>query len=371
MHEDEPIPLVDLAAQHREIADEVRASFDAILERTAFIGGPDVDAFEREFAEYCGLPHCVGVANGTDAIELGLRAAGLESGDEVILPANTFIATAEAVERAGGTVVLADCDPAHLLLEPKAIDERLSDRTRAIIGVDLFGQIAPFERIRDAVRGRGVLVAEDAAQSQGATRHGRAIGHGVRFASTSFYPGKNLGAYGDGGAVLTDDAELAQTVRALGNHGGLRKYEHVHVGCNSRLDTLQAAVLRTKLRRLDAWNDRRNVLAARYCELLRDVACIELPTVDAANLAVWHLFVVRVPERDRVLARLHDARIGAGIHYPVPVHLTEAFAHLGHGAGDFPVAEAAAASMLSLPLHAHLSDAQQDRVVATLMAALR
>ncbi|MEZ5234963.1 MAG: DegT/DnrJ/EryC1/StrS family aminotransferase [Acidimicrobiales bacterium] len=371
MHDDEPIPLVDLAAQHREIADEVHAAFDQILARTAYIGGPDVGAFEREFAAYCGLPQCVGVANGTDAIELGLRAAGLERGDEVILPANTFIATAEAVERAGGTVVLVDCDPVHLLLEPKAIEERLSGRTRAVIGVDLFGQLAPFELIRDAVRGRDVFVAEDAAQSQGATRHGRPIGHGVRFASTSFYPGKNLGAYGDGGAVLTDDVELAQTVRALGSHGGLRKYEHLHVGCNSRLDTLQAAVLRAKLRRLNGWNERRGVLAARYSELLRNVPGVELPTVDPANTAVWHLFVVRVAERDNVLAQLHDAKIGAGIHYPVPVHLTAAFAHLGHGPGDFPVAEAAAASMISLPLHAHLSDAQQDRVVATLTAALR
>jgi dTDP-4-amino-4,6-dideoxygalactose transaminase len=310
----------------------------------------------------------VGAANGTDAIELALRAAGIGRGDEVVIPANTFIATAEAVVRAGADVVLADCRQDTLLVDPASVAARRTTRTRAVIGVDLYGQIAPFDELAAAVDG-DVLLFEDAAQSQGATRFGAPIGSGVVAASTSFYPGKNLGAYGDGGAVVTDDGQLASTVRAIGGHGGLRRYEHELIGFNSRLDTLQAVVLRAKLRRLDVWNDQRRAAAARYDALLADLPVVR-PTTAPGNVHVWHLYVVRVDERDRVLAHLNGAGIGAGIHYPHPVHLTGAFAGLGHGHGDFPVAEGEAGRLLSLPIGPHLTVDQQERVVAVLADAL-
>jgi dTDP-4-amino-4,6-dideoxygalactose transaminase len=367
---DDPIPSVDLASQHSEIAGEVDEGFRSVLERTAFVGGAEVAEFERELAAFCGVALAVGVANGTDAIELALRAAGIGPGDEVIVPANTFIATAEAVVRAGASVVLADCAPDTLLVDPVQVARRVTDATRAVVGVDLYGQIAPVEAL--AVAGSGVAVIEDAAQSQGARRHGLGIGAhpSVLATPTSFYPGKNLGAYGDGGAVLTSDHALAEQVRAIGNHGGLARYEHKVIGVNSRLDTLQAVVLRAKLRRLAAWNEARREAARRYDALLGDIPGVRLPVTAEGNEHVWHLYVVRLPERDRVIAALQARGIGAGIHYPLPVHLTAAFAHLGHGRGDFPVAEEAAGTILSLPMHPHLTAAQQERVATTLADAV-
>jgi dTDP-4-amino-4,6-dideoxygalactose transaminase len=365
------IPLVDLQAQHAEVADDVLAGFAGVLERTSFIGGPDVAAFEEEFAQYCGRTQCVGVANGTDAIELALRALGIGRGAEVILPANTFIATAEAVARAGADVVLVDCTNDTLLIDAELVAERVTPRTRAVIGVDLYGQIAPFDRLAEVIDRDRIALVEDAAQSQGARRHDAPIGTGVAAAATSFYPGKNLGAYGDAGAVVTDDGALAHTVRAIGGHGGTRRYEHDVLGFNSRLDTLQAVVLRAKLRRLDGWNEQRRAAAARYAALLQDVEEAVLPTTAAGNLPVWHLYVVRVPDRDRVLAELQAQGVGAGIHYPHPIHLTGAFAGLGLGAGSFPVAEQSAPELLTLPLFPHITEAQQERVVEVLLKALR
>jgi dTDP-4-amino-4,6-dideoxygalactose transaminase len=364
------IPLVDLGAQHKEVAEEVLMGFERVLDDASFIGGSDVTRFEAEFAAYCDRRNVIGVANGTDAIELALRGLGVGPGDEVIVPANTFIATAEAVVRAGADVTLADCDEDFLLVDPDSVAERVGHRTAAIVAVDLYGQMAPLERVADLAARRGLVVVEDAAQSQGATRHGRPIGSGVHAGATSFYPGKNLGAYGDAGAVLTDDDALATAIRAIANHGGTVKYEHRLMGCNSRLDTLQAVVLRAKLARLDGWNEARRQAARRYVELLSAAPSVSVPAVAPGNVPVWHLFVVRVPERDRVMAGLHAAGIGAGIHYPQPVHLTGAFAHLGHGPGDFPVAEAAAAEILTLPLHPHITPDQQARVVDTLVALL-
>lgn len=364
------IPLVDLAAQHAEIAEEVAAGFDRVLGATAFVGGPDVAAFEEEFARYCRAAHCIGVANGTDAIEIMLRASGIGPGDEVIVPANTFIATVGAVHRTGARPVLVDCDAEHLLIDPKLIEGALSGATRAVIGVDLYGQIAPFDQIASVVEGRDVLVFEDAAQSQGATRHDGPIGTGVAAASTSFYPGKNLGAYGDGGAVVTSDESLAATARAIGNHGGVRRYEHRVPGFNSRLDTLQAVVLRAKLARLEGWNEARRQVAARYDAAFGGRTDIGRAPVAPGNVHVWHLYVVRVADRDRVLAHLQENGVGAGIHYSAPVHLTEAFAWLGDGPGSHPNAEAASREMLSLPMYPHLAPADQDRVIATVLEAL-
>lgn len=370
------IPLVDLAAQHAQVAGEVAAGWQEVLARTAFVGGPQVAAFEAEFAAFSGVPHCVGVANGTDAIELALRAAGIGAGDECVLPANTFIATAEAVARAGATPVLVDCDPATYLVDPDAVAAAVTGRTRAIIGVHLYGQLAPVERLAAIAAEAGAVLVEDAAQAQGARRHGAGPGAGAgaggagRVAATSFYPGKNLGAYGDGGAVLTADPELAEAVRLLGAHGSPRKYEHTVLGFNSRLDTLQAVVLSAKLRRLAGWNEARRAAAARYGELLAGIDGVVPPVTLAGNEHVWHLYVVRVPERDLVLKHLNANGVGAGVHYPTPVHLTPAFASLGYGEGAFPVAERAAGEILSLPIYAEITPQQQDRVVALLAEAL-
>ncbi|MFI5937447.1 DegT/DnrJ/EryC1/StrS family aminotransferase [Actinoplanes sp. NPDC051494] len=359
------IPLVDLAAAHAEVAEEVETGFKRIIAGTAFIGGAEVAAFEQEYAAFSGLPHCVGVANGTDALELALRAVGVGPGTEVILPANTFIATAEAVARTGARVVLVDCDPRTYLIDVDAALAAITPATRAIAPVHLYGQMAPVELLR-AGAGPGVAIVEDAAQCQGATRHGHGAGAGG-IAATSFYPGKNLGAYGDAGAVVTASAELATTVRTLGSHGGLRKYTHDLVGMNSRLDGLQAAVLRAKLARLADGNERRRAAAARYDELLAGLDVVRPVTLDG-NVHVWHIYCVRVDRRDEVLAELNAAGIGAAIHYPVPVHRTGAFAALG---GSFPNAEAVAPRILSLPIYPQITPEQQARVVSTLAAALR
>lgn len=362
------IPLVDLACQHREIAEEVQAGFARVMQTGAYILGPPVKEFEEAFARFSGVRHCVGVANGTDALELVLRALGVGEGDEVILPANTFVATALAVLRAGAWPVLVDSDPAFHLIDTEKARARVGPRTKAIVPVHLFGQVAPMERLADLAH--GVAIVEDAAQAQGARRHGRAAGSFGVAAGTSFYPGKNLGAYGDAGAVLTDSDEIARKVRALRNYGSEVKYHHPEMGFNSRLDTLQAIVLQAKLSRLSAWNEARRQAARRYDELLARLPAVERPRTLEGNEHIWHLYVVRVPHRDQVLERLHAAGIGAGIHYPVPIHLQGAFRALGHGPGDFPVAEKAAGEVLSLPLYPGITAEQQAEVVDALEDAL-
>ncbi len=364
------IPLVDLGIQHREIENEVRPALDAIMNRGAFILGAEVGAFESEFASFCGVKHCIGVGSGTDALELALRAAGVGEGAEVILPANTFIATALAVVRAGAVPVLVDCDEESSLIDVDAIASRIGPKTAAIMPVHLYGQIAAMQAISEIANAHGLLVIEDAAQAHGARQDGVGIGGFGAAAGVSFYPGKNLGAYGDGGAVLTNSDDVARRVEALRNWGSHVKYEHPEVGFNSRLDTVQAAVLSAKLRRLADWNEQRKAAAAYYTEGLAGVAEVVLPSVMAANEHVWHLFVVRVAERDRVLAELHEAGIGAGIHYPIPLHLQGAMASLGHGEGDFPVAERLAKEILSLPLFPGIQTAQQDEVMAALREAV-
>jgi dTDP-4-amino-4,6-dideoxygalactose transaminase len=363
------VPLVDLASQHEEIAEEVATAVAEVFRSTAFVGGPAVSAFEREYAAFIGAAHCVGVANGTEALELALRAVGVTAGGEVVLPANTFIATAEAVSRVGAIPVLVDVDEKYLLIDPKAVEAAVTTRTQAIVPVHLFGQVAPVERLRPVADRFGVPIVEDAAQSQGARRHGRAAGTLGAAAGTSFYPGKNLGAAGDAGAVTTNDDDVADRVRTLAAHGSRTKYDHELVGMNSRLDTLQAVVLRAKLARLEDWNDRRSAAASLYAELLAHVPGLRLPTSADGNVDAWHLYVVRVPARDRFLTALHEAGVGAGIHYPTPLHLTRAYRSLGYAAGAFPVAEAAAGSILSLPLYPHITSAEQEYVVSVLRHA--
>ena len=327
--------------------------------------GPDVESFEQEFARFSSVAHCIGVANGTDALELALRARGIGVGDEVIVPANTYIATAEAVMSTGAKPVLVDCDPRYLIIDPEQVEPQIGSRTRAVLAVHLYGQMAPVEAITRLIRA-DIDVIEDAAHSQGATRHGRRSGSVGAIAATSFNPETNLGAYGDAGAVLTGDRWSADVVRSLRNHGGTRTDEHELSGRNSRLDTLQAVVLRAKLRRLIRWNEERRLAAHRYHELLLDEPCIQRPATMPGNEHVWHRFVVRVARRDQVIARLNAAGIGAGIHYPVPLHLQPAFAGMGHGRGDFPVAEAAAREIVSLPLFPGITEAQQKTVVGEL-----
>ena len=363
------IPLVDLQAQHAEIADEVHAGLDRVMRDASFILGPAVAEFETDFARYCEVQHCIGVANGTDALELMLRACGVGADDEVLVPANTFIATAMAVVRAGARPALVDADACHLM-DPSLVEDRITPRTRAILAVDLYGQMAAMEELADIAHRHDLVLLEDAAQSQGARRHGKRAGSVVTAAATSFYPGKNIGAYGDGGAVMTDSAEIAQRVRGLRNYGSERKYHHPEIGFNSRLDSMQAVVLAAKLRRLDGWNEARRRAASRYEELLADDPQIELPRALAGNEHVWHLYVVQVDERDAVLSRLHSAGIGAGIHYPTPLHLHRALAGLGYSRGDFPVAEAASARILSLPIYPHIAGDQQERVVEALRSAV-
>ena len=362
------VPLVDLSRQHQEIAVEVAEGLDEVFENTAFIQGPQVAEFEAQFAAFCGVRHCVGVGSGTDALELALRALSIGPGDEVIVPANSFIASALAAVRAGVAVRLVDSDPVTHLIDVAQVDRAISAHTRAVMPVHLYGQIAPIEQLADVVG--DVVIIEDAAQSQGATRHDKGIGSFGVVAGTSFYPGKNIGAYGDAGAVLTNEDSVADSVRKLGNWGSDRKYHHPEAGFNSRMDTLQAVVLKAKLARLASWNDERALAAKRYDLMLGDVERVRLPVTLDGNAHVWHLYVVHVPDRDQVLAGLQAHGVGAGIHYPIPIHLQGAMSDLGHGPGDFPVAEAAASSILSLPLFPGITDQEQEYVVERLKTVL-
>jgi dTDP-4-amino-4,6-dideoxygalactose transaminase len=365
------IPFVDLKAQQAEILDEVKPGIERVLAEATFVGGPDVAAFEREYAAMVGASHCVGVGNGTDALELALRAVGVAPGGEVIIPVNTFIATAEAVSRIGAVPVFVDVDPEYLLIDPEAAAAAVTGRTQAIVPVHLFGHVAPVAALRAVPALAAVPIVEDAAQSQGAGCADGLAGVLGTVASTSFYPGKNLGAAGDAGAVTTNDPDIARTVRVLAAHGSEYKYVHERIGFNSRLDAVQAIVLRAKLTRLAAWNACRRDAAARYAAMLSAVPGVRVPVSRRGNSDVWHLYVVRVADRDRVLSSLTSAGIGAGIHYPTPLHMTEAYAPLGYSAGAFPIAEAAAKQVLSLPMFPHITPAQQEDVAAVLAEVVR
>jgi dTDP-4-amino-4,6-dideoxygalactose transaminase len=365
-----PIPLVDLKAAHAEVCAEVATGMADVIARAAFVGGPEVRAFESAYAQFIGVEHVVGVANGTDALEIALRALDLSPGDEVIVPANTFIATAEAVVRAGGTPTYVDVT-SDALMDAEALAAAVTPRTVGLIPVHLYGQMPDMASIEAFAARHGLFVLEDAAQAQGAQQAGRSAGSIGVAAGTSFYPGKNLGAYGDAGAVMTDEAEIARRIRLIGNHGSQQRYVHETFGFNSRLDTLQAVVLSAKLLRLAEANLRRAAAADRYGELLADVPGVTCPREVPGNVHVWHLYVVQVPDRDRILAHLNAKGIGAGLHYPVPVHLTPALTSERFGRGAFPVAEALADDILSLPIFPQISSEQQVRVVEVLAEAMR
>jgi len=356
------IPLVDLKAQYATIRPAVDAALQSVLDSTSFIMGPEVKCFEADFARFCGAGHCVGVASGTAALELVLRSLDVGPGHEVVTAAHTFIATAEAISAVGARPVFADIDDCTYNLDSDAVAAAMTPATRAIIPVHIYGHPAPMDALCALARRHGIPVVEDAAQAHGATWNGVHAGVLGDAACFSFYPGKNLGAYGDAGAVTTNDPAVAERVALLRNHGRRSKYLHEVKGYGERLDSLQAAVLAAKLPYLDDWTAARRRLAARYTSLLTGCDVVTPQVAPRADPA-WHLYVIRTARRDELLTWLDDQGIGAGVHYPVPLHLQPAYADLGYRRGDLPVTELVADTCLSLPLYPEMTEEQQDRVV--------
>lgn len=365
------IPFVDLKAQYRTLAPELRAAIGGVLGSGNFVLGPWVERFEREFARFVGTPHAVGVSSGLDALHLALMALDIGPGDEVVVPASTFIATALAVSASGAKPVLVDCDAGTFNLDPAGLKAAFSRRTKAVIAVHLAGQPADMRAIMKFARSRKVPVIEDAAQAHGALYHGKQCGSLGLIGAFSFYPGKNLGAYGDGGMVTTRDSRLAERIRRLRHYGQRAKYEHVEKGLNARLDAVQAAILSVKLKHLDRWNALRNAHARRYLRLLSGTPGLSFQEALPGATHVYHLFLVETSARDGLREHLRRAGIEAGIHYPQPIHLLEAYRDLGHRKGDFPNAERHARRTLSLPMYAELQPSQIQRVAAEVSAFLR
>jgi len=363
------LPFVDLAATHEPLIDEILLAWEQILRTSAFTGGPAVEEFESEFARYVGAENCVAVGSGTDALVLSLRAMGLKSGDEVITVPHTFIATAQSIIEAGGRPVFVDVDPNSGTIDPGQIESAITSRTRVLLPVHLYGQPADMDPVLDICDRYGLQVLEDAAQAHGARYRNKEVGS-MGVGAFSFYPSKNLGACGSGGAVTTDDAALANRIRMLSNHGETKKNVHHVGGVNSRLDALQAAALRIKLRHLDGWVVARRHWASRYDELLADTE-LEVPTERADSTHAYHLYVVRHPSRDWLRSELGRSGIETGIHYPIPVHLQGAFRHLGIEPGRFPNAERWASRGLSLPMYPELTEEAVARVSTALTEALR
>lgn len=364
------VPFVDLGAQYQAIAPEINSAIQGVLEKRDFILGRDVELFEKEFADFIGTSHAVGVGSGLAALELALRAWEIGPGDEVITAANTYIATTLAIMAVGARPVLVDMDPATFNINPAAIEAAITPKTRALIPVHLCGQPADMDPILEIAAGRNLLVLEDAAQAHGAMYRGRRAGSLGHAGAFSFYPGKNLGAYGDGGLIVTNDDTLAEKLRQLRNYGQRVKYVHTTIGTNSRLDTIQAAILRVKLRHLDRWNAQRGERAAQYNALLAGAGC-EVPQTAANRTHIFHLYMVQVENRAEVQKILAERGISTGIHYPIPIHLQEASTSLGYRQGDFPATERAAERILSLPMYAELTESQCEYAAENLREAIR
>jgi dTDP-4-amino-4,6-dideoxygalactose transaminase len=367
MSGDVKVKFVDLQQQYRTIKDEVDSAMGLVVERADFILGREVTWFEEEFARYCEAEYAVGVDNGTSALELSLRALDVGPGDEVIVPANSFIASASAISFTGATPVFIDVNPASYNIDTQQIAQHITPRTKAILPVHLYGQPADMDPIMEMAERYGLFVVEDACQAHGARYKERRVGTIGHVAAFSFYPGKNLGAYGDGGAIVTNDPSIANRLRILRNCGQSEKYHHVYPAYNRRLDTLQAAILRVKLRYLDKWNALRRQWAMMYNQLLdgADVATpIEIPDVEP----VYHLYVIQATNRDGLQAQLQADGVATGIHYPVPIHLQPAYADLGHEPGSFPVTEQAATRILSLPMFAELTKEDVEFVAERIQA---
>ena len=357
------VPFIDLAPVNSGVKDDLLAEIAELVELGWFVNGPQVASFEDAFAAWCDVAHCVGTASGLDALRLGLVAAGLEPGDEVVLPAMTFIATAEAVTQAGGRPVLADVSEQDWNLDPAAAEAAATGQTRFLLPVHLYGQLADVSALAGVAERLGLTVVEDACQAHGAERDGIRAGSAGSVAAFSFYPGKNLGAMGDAGALVTANAGIAESVRALREHGQRRKYDHDVEGWTARLDTIQAIVLLLKLPLLAEWNEERRRVAAFYDEALLGAGDLVLPPVPPGSSPVWHLYVIRTAEPEDLAAFLADRGIATGRHYPIPVHLTRAYEHLGYREGAFPVAEALARECLSLPIFPGITEVQAAAVV--------
>jgi dTDP-4-amino-4,6-dideoxygalactose transaminase len=364
--EERHIKFVDLQSQYAAVAPELDAAIASVIRRSAFIGGEETDTFERWFADYCGVAGAVGVSSGTAALELTLEALGVSKGDEVITAANTFIATVTTIVRVGAKPVLVDVDERTANLDPALLECAITPRTKAIMPVHLYGAPADVDRI--AAVARGIPIVEDACQAHGATYHGRRAGSLGVAGCFSFYPAKNLGAFGDGGLVTSDDADLLARIRLLRDHGRISKYEHAIFGQTARLDNIQSAILHVQAQKLEEWNANRRRAAARYMESLAGSDVTLLEHVDGAEPA-YHLFVIRSPQRDAIRDALAARGVGTGIHYPIPIHLQPACRDLGYAAGDFPISEWIAAEVLSLPMHPFLTDEDVDYVSALVRSA--
>lgn len=360
------VPLVDLKTQYLSIKGEIDQAISNVIQKSAFIGEA-VRSFEENFSSYIGVKSCVGVGNGTDAISIAQKSLGVSEGDEVITAANTFIATSEAITQTGATIKFVDCDKDTYNIDVSKIEQAVSKNTKAIIPVHLYGQPADMDRIGDIASEYGLYIIEDAAQAHGAAYKNQKVGTFGHVACFSFYPGKNLGAYGDAGAIVTNDENLEKKMRMMANHGRMDKYNHESEGVNSRLDGLQAAILDVKLKYLKKWTERRREIARRYDEALHDVVT---PKVHPMASHVYHLYVVRVRNRDQVRAFLSERGISTGIHYPVPLPFLKAYSYLDYKPSDFPVANSYKDEILSLPMHGDLSDDQVDYVVEVVRKAI-
>ncbi|PYT96971.1 MAG: erythromycin biosynthesis sensory transduction protein eryC1 [Acidobacteria bacterium] len=355
------VPFVDLGAQYRAIAAEINDAISKVIQESDFILGREVRLFEEEFAAFCGAHYAVGVDSGTSALELALRAFDIGPSDEVITAANSFIASALGISHAGAKPVLVDVDPYTHTMDVKAVERAITRRTKAIIPVHLYGHPAHMDAVRELAEKHGLIVIEDACQAHGARYKGKRVGSLGHAAAFSFYPGKNLGAYGDGGMVTTNDGKIANRLEMLRNYGQKEKYRHLFRGYNRRLDTMQAAILRVKLKYLDKWNTARSRKAKLYQKHLEDSKVV-VPGLAHAAESVWHLYVIRTEHRDQLKEHLASKGLNVGIHYPIPIHLQPAYQDLGYKRGDFPVTEAYADRILSLPMYAELTPEQIKRV---------
>lgn len=356
------IPFLEIKRQYLNIKDEVGSALKRVFEDCAFSGGPYVEGFEKEFASFCGVRHAIGLSSGTDALHLAMRALGIKEGDEVIVPANTFIATAWGVSHAGGTPVFADCEPDTWNIDPEQVERKITGRTKAIIGVHLYGQPFDFDALKKVADRHGLKLVEDCAQAVGAKYKGKRVGGLGDIACHSFYPGKNLGAYGEAGGITTSVGEYDEMVRSLRNHGSKVKYYHDEIGFNMRMDGIHGAVLSVKLKYIDEWSEKRRAIAKRYLDGIKNPAIKTQKGIPSAE-SVYHLFVVTTEDRDALKEHLESRGISPGIHYPVPCHLQNAYRHLGYKTGDIPNAERLARTCLSLPMFPELTDKEADYVI--------
>lgn len=364
------VPFLDLRRQHEPIREEIDRAISDVLDDAAFILGPAVSRFENAFAAYTGRSHCVAVNSGTSALHLALLVAGVGPGDEVVTTPHTWISTSWAISYCGATPVFADVDPRTGNIDPAAVESAITDRTRALLPVDLYGNPAEHPSLQDIADRHGVTLIDDAAQAQGSRLRGQPIGSFGTLACFSFYPGKNLGAAGEGGAVVTDDGELADRIRRLRDHAQDGRHHHTEIGFNARMEGLQGAVLDVKLAHLDEWNDRRRRAAAVYHDGLAGVDGVSTPVATQDAEPNWHLYPIRVQDRDQVAAKLADRGVATGVHYPTPVHRQPVYQHLGHGPGSLPNAEAYASECLSLPMFPDITSEEQQHVIESVRAVM-